>query len=92
MGLLAGRFAAEEYHGRKFTAPPQTTALGALYHHITGDAEADTFQPMNVNFGLFPPPQPPEGKRKIKGRDRKLAITERAKTALKDWMQEQGID
>ncbi|RED51051.1 methylenetetrahydrofolate--tRNA-(uracil-5-)-methyltransferase [Aestuariispira insulae] len=86
IGLLAGRFAAAEYHGQSFTPPPQTTALGALLGHLTGGAEADTFQPMNVNFGLFPPPQPREGKRKIKGRDRKLSITERAKVDMAEWM------
>lgn len=86
IGLLAGRFAAAERLEREFTQPPATTALGALLNHITGGAEAETFQPMNVNFGLFPPPQPPAGKRKIKGRDRKLALTERAKKDLSDWL------
>ena len=61
--------------------PPVTTALGALLHHITGAAVADTYQPMNVNFGLFPP---------IPGRtkkaDRKKMYTDRARTALGDWL------
>lgn len=86
IGLLAGRFAAAERLEQEFTPPPETTALGALLNHITGGADAETFQPMNVNFGLFPPPQPPAGKRKIKGRDRKLAMTERAKQALESWL------
>src|ERR1700741_1423191 len=50
-----GRFAAAERPGRARAAPPPTTALGALLGHITGGADARTFQPMNVNFGLFPP-------------------------------------
>src|SRR3546814_7812810 len=55
VGLLAGRFAAAELAGRSIAPPPPSTALGALLGHITGDAEADNYQPMNVNFGLFPP-------------------------------------
>ena len=86
VGLLAGRFAASERAGTDIQLPPATTALGALLHHITGGAEADTFQPMNVNFGLFPPPEPPPGKKKIKGRDRKLAISQRALQDLDAWL------
>jgi methylenetetrahydrofolate--tRNA-(uracil-5-)-methyltransferase len=55
MGLLAGRMAAAEILGRDLPPPPPETAMGALVTHITGGAEAKTFQPMNVNFGLFPP-------------------------------------
>jgi methylenetetrahydrofolate--tRNA-(uracil-5-)-methyltransferase len=55
IGLLAGRFAAAEQLGQEMAAPPPTTALGALLAHITGGASAEVFQPMNVNFGLFPP-------------------------------------
>ena len=61
--------------------PPRTTALGALLAHITGDAAAETFQPMNVNFGLFPPITEGRG-----GRDRKLAYTQRAKKDLEGWL------
>src|SRR5215475_453184 len=68
IGLLAGRFAAAEQLGRPHAPPPPTTAFGALLSHITGGADAETFQPMNVNYGLFPPLPP--GK-KIKGKDRK---------------------
>ncbi|CAK0749156.1 Methylenetetrahydrofolate--tRNA-(uracil-5-)-methyltransferase TrmFO [Azospirillaceae bacterium] len=57
VGLLAGRFSAARRLGLTFTPPPVTTALGALLHHITGGALADSFQPMNINFGLFPPPE-----------------------------------
>ncbi|MET4664755.1 methylenetetrahydrofolate--tRNA-(uracil-5-)-methyltransferase [Sphingomonas sp. PvP056] len=81
VGLMAGRFAVAELGGRAMTPPPVTTALGALLHHITGAAVADTYQPMNVNFGLFPP---------IPGRtkkaDRKKMYTDRARTALGDWL------
>ncbi len=86
IGLLAGRFAAAERKGQKMKAPPITTGLGALLGHITGGADADTFQPMNVNFGLFPPPPIPEGKRKIKGRERKLAYATRALNDLERWL------
>ncbi|GGA49165.1 methylenetetrahydrofolate--tRNA-(uracil(54)-C(5))-methyltransferase (FADH(2)-oxidizing) TrmFO [Sphingomonas psychrolutea] len=81
IGLLAGRFAAAELGGAAMTPPPVETALGALLHHITGAAVAETYQPMNVNFGLFPP---------ITGRtkkaDRKKMYTERARTALGVWL------
>lgn len=86
IGLVAGRFAAAEMRGEAIVAPPPTTALGALIGHITGGAKADTFQPMNVNFGLFPPIDPPEGKRKIKGRDRKQALSRRALADLESWL------
>ncbi|WCT73595.1 methylenetetrahydrofolate--tRNA-(uracil(54)-C(5))-methyltransferase (FADH(2)-oxidizing) TrmFO [Sphingomonas naphthae] len=81
IGLLAGRFAAAELAGGTMAAPPVTTALGALLGHITGGAEADTYQPMNVNFGLFPPL---EGK--SKKADRKALMSERAREALAGWM------
>ncbi len=85
IGLLAGRFAAAEKLGRAFDPPPPTTAHGALLAHITGGAAADTFQPMNVNFGLFPPLTPPEGKRKVKKKDRKPAYAARALADLEAW-------
>lgn len=90
MGLIAGRFAAAEGLGETMVAPPKTTALGALLSHITGGADAKTFQPMNVNFGLFPPPSAPpstNGKhRKLRGKDRKLAYTARANADLGQWL------
>ena len=79
VGLLAGLMTACELAGRAWTALPRTTALGALLAHITGDAEAETFQPMNVNFGLFPP-LPDVAKK-----SRKRAYTDRAKADLADW-------
>jgi methylenetetrahydrofolate--tRNA-(uracil-5-)-methyltransferase len=81
VGLLAGRFAAAELRGETLAPPPPETALGALLGHITGGAEAESYQPMNVNFGLFPPV---EGK--AKKANRKLLYTERAKAALAEWM------
>ncbi|PWG01245.1 methylenetetrahydrofolate--tRNA-(uracil(54)-C(5))-methyltransferase (FADH(2)-oxidizing) TrmFO [Sphingosinicella humi] len=81
IGLLAGRFAAAEAQGTAIESPPPTTALGALLGHITGGAEAENYQPMNVNFGLFPPI---EGK--VKKKDRKSAYTGRAREALSEWM------
>ena len=81
IGLLTGRFAAAERVGQPSVTPPATTALGALLNHITGGADAETFQPMNVNFGLFP-----DLEGKIKGRDRKLAYTRRALADLDGWL------
>lgn len=88
IGLVTGRMAAAERLGETFTPPPMTTALGALLSHLTENAEEETFQPMNVNFGLFPNPPIPEGKRKIKGRDRKLALSTRAKEDMSIWLAE----
>ncbi|MDX2221847.1 MAG: methylenetetrahydrofolate--tRNA-(uracil(54)-C(5))-methyltransferase (FADH(2)-oxidizing) TrmFO [Rhodospirillaceae bacterium] len=87
LGLLAGRFAAAEVLGRALVPPPSTTALGALLGHITGGAAADTFQPMNVNFGLFPPIDARDGRgRPLSGRDRKKALSTRALADLTGWL------
>jgi methylenetetrahydrofolate--tRNA-(uracil-5-)-methyltransferase len=80
VGLLAGRFAAAEILGTEIAPPPLATALGALLGHITGGAEADLYQPMNVNFGLFPPIEA-----KMRKADRKAAYTSRARDALEEW-------
>jgi methylenetetrahydrofolate--tRNA-(uracil-5-)-methyltransferase len=81
VGLLVARFTAAELRGETLPVPPAETAMGALLAHITGGADAETFQPMNVNFGLMPP---------IEGRwkkaDRKKAYTDRARSALADWL------
>jgi methylenetetrahydrofolate--tRNA-(uracil-5-)-methyltransferase len=82
IGLLAGRFAAAGIRGLKMEPPPPETALGALLGHVTGGADAELYQPMNVNFGLFPP---------IEGRsrkaDRKAFYTGRAREALARWLE-----
>jgi methylenetetrahydrofolate--tRNA-(uracil-5-)-methyltransferase len=85
MGLLAGRMAAAELRGDRLAPVPQVTAMGALIHHITGGAEARTFQPMNVNFGLFPPVDGLKGGRRGR-KDRYKAYTDRAKAAWTDWL------
>jgi methylenetetrahydrofolate--tRNA-(uracil-5-)-methyltransferase len=85
IGMMAGLMAAAEMRGETWNPPPVDTAHGALLVHITGGAMADTFQPMNVNFGLFPDIQPPEGQRKLRGRDRKLAYAKRALTSFREW-------
>jgi methylenetetrahydrofolate--tRNA-(uracil-5-)-methyltransferase len=82
IGMLAGRFAAAELSGDTVSPPPLTTAFGALLAHITGGADASTYQPMNVNFGLFPP-LVLEGKKKKA--DRKRLYTSRAREAFDGW-------
>jgi methylenetetrahydrofolate--tRNA-(uracil-5-)-methyltransferase len=84
VGLLTGQMAAHEVKGETFSPPPVTTALGALLDHITGGAESETFQPMNVNFGLFPPFE-----NRIKGRERRKAHSDRALGDLEAWRSEQ---
>ena len=90
MGLLAGRLAAAEIQGRSLPPPPAETATGALVTHITGGAEAKTFQPMNVNFGLFPPIDAKGGRRGRKLRYK--AYTDRAKTLWADWVAATALD
>jgi methylenetetrahydrofolate--tRNA-(uracil-5-)-methyltransferase len=86
VGLMVARFAAAELRGESVPPPPPETALGALLGHITGGADAETFQPMNVNFGLMPP---------IAGRwkraDRKKAYTDRARGALAEWLEQTAV-
>ncbi|MBL3571100.1 methylenetetrahydrofolate--tRNA-(uracil(54)-C(5))-methyltransferase (FADH(2)-oxidizing) TrmFO [Rhodovulum sulfidophilum] len=89
MGLLAGRLAAAAIKGRSLPAVPATTATGALVTHITGGAEAKTFQPMNVNFGLFPPVEGLKGGRRGR-RDRYKGYTDRAKADWTAWLGAEG--
>ncbi|WP_227267963.1 methylenetetrahydrofolate--tRNA-(uracil(54)-C(5))-methyltransferase (FADH(2)-oxidizing) TrmFO [Roseobacter weihaiensis] len=86
MGLLAGRLAAAELKGITLTTPPATTATGALVTHISGGAEAKTFQPMNINFGLFPPVEGLKGGRRNR-KDRYKAYTDRAKSDWHGWLE-----
>jgi methylenetetrahydrofolate--tRNA-(uracil-5-)-methyltransferase len=100
VGLIAGRLAAAERLGYALAPPPATTATGALLNHITGghieaiDGGARSFQPMNVNFGLFPPIVEPrvdaDGKRlrgPERGNARKRALSARAETDLRAWIE-----
>ncbi|MCH4892676.1 methylenetetrahydrofolate--tRNA-(uracil(54)-C(5))-methyltransferase (FADH(2)-oxidizing) TrmFO [Sphingomonas sp. SFZ2018-12] len=80
IGLIAGRFAAAELKGEVLTPPPVETALGALLGHITGGAAVESYQPMNVNFGLMPPITV-----RSKKADRKLLYTARARDAFSAW-------
>ncbi len=100
VGLIVGRCAALQALGQEpeSALPPETTAIGALLNHITGGANADTFQPMNINFGLFPPLTKEEAtfeytskkgkakRAKLRGKDRKKAYTDRAKAAMDAWL------
>jgi len=93
MGLLAGRFAARERLGQDVTPPPATTALGALLGHVTGGAVSDSYQPMNINFGLFPPadienrPSELRGKRGDRKKARKAAACARALQDMAAWIE-----
>jgi methylenetetrahydrofolate--tRNA-(uracil-5-)-methyltransferase len=84
MGMIAGRMAASEILGRHLEPPSSDTASGALITHITGGADAKTFQPMNVNFGLFPPITTVKGGRKRR-MERYKAYTDRAKSSFTVW-------
>ncbi len=103
IGLIAGRLAAAERLGQTFAMPPATTAVGALINHITGghiasiDAGRQSFQPMNVNFGLFPPIQEPlvgDGGKRLRGSEkgvgRKRALSRRAERDLDVWLGDAG--
>ncbi len=87
VGLMAARFAAAELRNETLPPPPPETAIGALLAHITGGADSETFQPMNVNFGLMPP----VGGRARKA-DRKKAYTDRARASFADWLASQSAE
>ncbi|MDE1994537.1 MAG: methylenetetrahydrofolate--tRNA-(uracil(54)-C(5))-methyltransferase (FADH(2)-oxidizing) TrmFO, partial [Rhizobiaceae bacterium] len=105
IGLLAGRFAAAERKGLSLSLPPATTALGSLLNHITGghivsDEEPGkrSFQPMNINFGLFPELEPgsivkPEGVKRFRGKDKTIMKRQLvAKRALADCAAWLGVE
>ncbi|MDG1377261.1 MAG: methylenetetrahydrofolate--tRNA-(uracil(54)-C(5))-methyltransferase (FADH(2)-oxidizing) TrmFO [Yoonia sp.] len=85
MGLLAGLMAVAEMTGKTVPEVPHTTAMGALVSHITGGADAKTFQPMNVNFGLFPPLEGMKAGRRGR-KDRYKGYTDRAKIDWQAWL------
>ncbi len=85
VGLIAGRLAASERLGLTLEMPPATTAMGAIISHITGGADADTFQPMNVNFGLFP-----DVETKERGREKKKVMSQRALKDIDQWLEPQS--
>ncbi|HEY1879638.1 MAG TPA: FADH(2)-oxidizing methylenetetrahydrofolate--tRNA-(uracil(54)-C(5))-methyltransferase TrmFO, partial [Caulobacteraceae bacterium] len=92
IGLIAGRLAAAECRDRRPEAPPPTTALGALLTHITSGHRGGVFQPMNVNYGLFPPIDTPSrqpGAPRARGdraRAKRRALAERALRDLEVWL------
>ena len=92
VGLLAGYFAACEALSVEAVLPPKTTAFGSMLTHITDDTNIENFQPMNINFGIFPTIQgeiTANGKfKKIKGMDRKTAYCHRALTDIQPWLKE----
>ena len=90
VGLLAGRFAAAERLGEELSPPPATTAMGGLLNHITGGADSETFQPMNINFGLLPPLELAPGQKRLKKRERKPAMAQRALEDLDRWLARSG--
>lgn len=90
IGLLAGLFAAAERWGKEPAAPPETTSMGAILNHVTLGADADTFQPMNANFGLFPPLDTDHlpKKQRPRGRDRKIEMAKRGLRDMDTWIAE----
>jgi methylenetetrahydrofolate--tRNA-(uracil-5-)-methyltransferase len=95
VGLLAGHFVAAERLGRSPCLPPDTTSIGALLSHITGGADEQNYQPMNVNFGLFPPINGLEALsqngKQLKGKDRKQAMSNRARRDFSSWLDTQSF-
>ena len=90
IGLLAGRFTAAECQGKFRSVPPITSSIGALLNHITIGAHEKSFQPMNINFGLFPPIDTQQSTskktKKLRGRDRKVVLSSRAKKDFSNWL------
>ena len=88
IGLIAARFAAAEARRDELPPPPAETALGALLGHITGGADAETYQPMNINFGLMPPLTGPKAKKAA----RKKLYTSRAREAFEVWLRQGALE
>lgn len=97
VGLMAGRFTIDELQNNELIkSPPQTTAMGSLLTHITSNADESNFQPMNINFGLFPPIERKSienhedyakpSRKKLKGAEKKQLICERALEDIKNWV------
>src|SRR5688572_11764557 len=90
-GLIAGRNAAAIARGEEPSAPPRTTAIGALGYYVS-HADPRHYQPTNITFGIMPPPDPPDGRKRLKKVDRKAAAAERALTALDEWLHARHAD
>jgi methylenetetrahydrofolate--tRNA-(uracil-5-)-methyltransferase len=84
-GLIAGRNAAAMALGEEPRVPPRTTAIGALAYYVS-HADPRNYQPTNITFGIMPPPDAPDGRRRLKRDERKTATAERALRALDDWI------
>jgi methylenetetrahydrofolate--tRNA-(uracil-5-)-methyltransferase len=84
-GLIAGRNAAAIALGEEPRVPPRTTAIGALAYYVS-HADPRNYQPTNITFGIMPPPDPPDGRRRLKRDERKTATAERALRALDEWI------
>jgi methylenetetrahydrofolate--tRNA-(uracil-5-)-methyltransferase len=84
-GLLAGRNAAAIARGEEPRVPPRTTAIGALAYYVS-HADPHNYQPTNITFGIMPPPDPADGRRRLKRDERKTATSERALRALEEWI------
>ena len=89
-GLIAGLNAAALATGRRVSAPPRTTAIGALGYYVS-HANPAHYEPSNITFGIMPPYVVQQGGRGLKGADRKRALSERALADLKDWMHERTL-
>lgn len=96
IGLLAGYFTAMDILGQDVILPPETTAFGSMLGHLTDDTNIDDFQPMNINFGIFPDIRgeiTANGKfRKIKGIERKAAYSKRALQDIEPWLEKISVD